>query len=124
MVVSVQVFGIPAVIAILGKGLVNVKEGVMQGMNDAALHLQTQVKRSIAGREAEPASVDTGRLLNSVDFNTTPNSAQVFTDIEYSKFIEFGTTKFKGRHHFQNSANRSREEIGRILQRAVKININ
>lgn len=124
MVVSIQVIGVPTALAFLGKGLGNVKKGVMQGMNDVGLHMLNQVKRSVAGREAEPRSVDTSTFQQSLQFTATPSSAKIFSLISYAKFLEFGTTKMKARHHFQNSLNRNKAEIAKILQREVVSSVN
>ncbi len=124
MVVSINVTGKRQAIAVLGKGLINVKNGIRQGMAEVGLLMQTQVKRSIAGREAEPTSVDTGRLLNSVEFTANPQNVSIFTPVPYGKFIEHGTTKFTGRHHFQNSLNRNKKKIKEILQREVSASVS
>ena len=114
-ITSINIFGVKGAKLLLAKELVQTKANVAEGLNRAALHMQSQVKRSIAGREAEPTSVDTGRLLNSVEFEVTDKNASVFTFVPYGIKIEDGTSRFRGRHHFRNSLNRNRLEIQRIL---------
>lgn len=116
MVVSINVIGVKSTKLMLAKSLVKTKANVAKGLFEAANHMRNQVKRSIAGREAEPTSVDTGRLLGSVDIEVTKDNASIFTLVPYGKFIEDGTTKFKGRHHFRNSLNRNKDKISRIMK--------
>lgn len=119
MVLNFQVFGLNTTQAKLLKSSVIVQQGIKESMPKIGMLLQSKVKSSIAGREAEPASVDTGRLLNSVDFKTTNTEADVFTDVDYGKYIEFGTSKTQARHHFRNSLNRNKEEVRKIVANAV-----
>jgi len=89
------------------------------GIKEAIMFVQNEVKLSIAGRKAEPTSVDTGRLLNSVDTRIENNDGVVFTDISYSKFLEFGTSRIKPRRHFNNTKDRSKLKIKSIIQNRV-----
>ncbi len=90
------------------------------GLRKAALLLQREVKLSIAGRRAEPTSVDTGRLLNSVDIKITAKDAEIFSEIPYAKFIEFGTTRVKARKHFNNSKDRNAQKIVNVLKSELR----
>lgn len=45
-----------------------------------------------ASAAGQPPAVDTGRLVNSITFKKTGTaSAEVFTDVEYGPWLEFGT---------------------------------
>ena len=90
------------------------------GLKKASLFLQGEVKESIAGRKAEPTSVDTGRFLNSVDFNVGKKNAKVFTLLKYAKFLEFGTSHIRARKHFRNSKDRNKGKIANIIRTVVK----
>ena len=120
MVVSLNITGVKKTGIMLATSLKRIKIGQKEGLRKAALFMQGKVKSSIAGREAEPTSVDTGRLLNSVEFNSSKENAVVFTLVPYAKFIEDGTTKFQGRHHFRNSSNRNKGEVHDIINREIK----
>ena len=74
------------------------------GVRDATLLVHRQVKTSIAHGDNAEIAVDTGRFLNSVDFDMFGDSGRVFSDLEYAKFIEFGTSKMESRPHFRNTA--------------------
>ena len=89
------------------------------GTEKAGVFIQGEVKESIAGRKAEPRSVDTGRLLNSVGVKFAGLRSEVFTSLGYAKFLEFGTTKITARKHFSNSAARNKSEVKKIIQKEV-----
>lgn len=97
---------------------VEVKEKI--GLTKAAIFMQGEVKQSIAGHRAEKNSVDTGRFLNSVDINVGKTDAVIFSDLEYSKFLEYGTSKFNGRHHFRNTKNRNKSKAIEIVNNEIK----
>jgi len=97
------------------------KEAISQSVRYATLELQNQVKISIAQGTNAPVAVDTGRFLNSVDFEPIDsNSAKVFTDIEYAKFIEYGTSKMQSRPHFRNTAMVVHDGIKEIFKNEIK----
>ncbi|KKL81183.1 hypothetical protein LCGC14_1997270 [marine sediment metagenome] len=124
MVVSMNVTGKTAAIAFLARGFKDVKTGLNSGFTEVGLHMLNQVKRSIAGREAEHVSVDTGVLLNSPQFTATPLNVSIFTLLDYAEFIENNPDIVGGpRKHFQNSLNRNLDEITRILKKEVKSNV-
>lgn len=88
-----------------------------KGVANATLHINNEVRSSITGQRAEKRSVDTSRFLQSV----TPDTKKgiVFTNIPYSKFLEFGTSKMKARKHFSNSAFREKGKVKEIIQNEV-----
>lgn len=60
-------------------------------VKDAAYLMQREVKASIGGQRGEPKSWDTGTLLRSVHTrNIAPGEYEVFTDIEYAPYVEYG----------------------------------
>lgn len=82
--------------------------------------LEGEVKDSIAGRGPEPTSVDTGRFLNSVRTDNSKKLMSVVrTDIFYSKFLEYGTSRIRARRHFQNSSNRRKPIIVKAIKKAI-----
>lgn len=108
--------GVPEFKAFMEKKQANLQKLIPSGIRKATLYLHGKVKTSIARGTNAPVAVDTGRFLNSVDFDSTGNQARVFTDLEYAKFIEFGTSKMKSRPHFRNTAfietKKIRDEMG------------
>ena len=91
-----------------------------QALKKATFFMQGEVKSSIAGQRAEPTSVDTGRSLNSVDINVGNKDAIVFSDVEYAKYLEYGTSRIKPRSHFRNSVARNKEKVREILVEDIK----
>lgn len=87
----------------------------------AAIYMQGEVKSSIAGQRAEMTSVDTGRFLNSINYQAIQTLARVWTDIEYAKFLEYGTSKMNARHHFFNSVARNQAKVTEILKENIKV---
>ncbi len=121
MVVSVTIKGNLALQKKLELASVAVSLGAMNGIVKAGLHLQGEVKESIAGRKAEPTSVDTGRLLNSVDLLLRKFEAVVFSNVPYAGAIEFNPNIFRGpRRHFNNSLARNRTRIREFIQEGIR----
>jgi len=115
--ISISVEGIPAVKKFLKNKDANIGIQLKKGMVDSSVFLQGEVKQSIAGRRAEHISVDTGRFLNSVEFQVKEFEGQVFSKIPYAQKLEYGTDfKNSPRKHFRNSADRSKEKIKQIIQ--------
>ena len=111
MSLKVEILGVKETIQFLRDSGKKIDNNAMQGINQAALFMQGEVKESIAGRRAEPTSVDTGRFLNSISLATSKNQAIIFTDIEYAKFLEYGTSRIFPRMHFRNSLSRNTNKI-------------
>jgi len=90
-------------------------------IHDAGFFYEGEVKESIAGRRAEPTSVDTGNLMRSVGTdNKQEFMSVVSTPVGYAKFIEFGTSKFGSRPHFRNSLRRNEKKIIRFVRDKIK----
>lgn len=89
------------------------KEGLMQ----AGTFVQGEVKASIAGQREELTSVDTGRFLNSVDIAESGDmEVRIFSDIDYAKYLEYGTSKLDARQHFRNTAARVKKAVKEIIK--------
>lgn len=87
----------------------------------AADYVKEEVKESIVGNRAEPKSVDTGNFANSIGVKPAgDNELAVYTDVEYAKYLEYGTSKMDARHHFENTVFR----VGDKIKDIVKIEID
>src|SRR3990167_8544374 len=91
------------------KFLENLKKAKLKGSNialmDAGFFVQNEVKLSIAGQRSEPTSVDTGRFKNSIDVRRVGTyEVEIFTDIPYAKFLEYGTSKMAPRRHLDRKS--------------------
>src|SRR3990167_4027620 len=109
MTVTVNIKGVKEVQQMLERKRRQIDQNADVGINKATFFIQGEVKSSIAGQRAEPTSVDTGRFLNSIDVETRGNTGRVFTDVEYSKILEFGGTNRKPRKHFTNTVFRNKD---------------
>lgn len=96
------------------------KNEITKAMTKSAILIQGEVKESIAGRKAEPRSVDTGRFLNSVEFEASDDNAVIFSQIPYAKFLEWGTRYISPRKHFFNSAARNKANVMTIFKNKLK----
>jgi len=120
MAVSIKMEGIASTLAYLKAKDMAVGTKVKSALTKSAIFLQGEVKLSIAGKKAEFKSVDTGRFLNSVDFQAGKDSAQVFSKLPYAEKLEYGTNfKNSPRKHFRNSAARSSPKIKSIIQSEI-----
>ena len=120
MTVSMTVIGIPEAKRFLKKKNKRVDKLAQLGLSKAAIHIQGEVKMSIAGQRPEIKSVDTGRFLNSIDFSVGKFDATIFSKLSYAKFLEFGTSRFRGRKHFRNTKAREQSKAVRIVNKEIK----
>lgn len=118
--VKIEVLGTKQALLFLKNKENKIESNTEKGILKATLHLQNEVKESIAGRRPEPKSVDTGRFLNSVDISTTKDQGLIFSNISYAKYLEYGTSRIKARKHFNNSKDREKTNIAKIINNEVK----
>ena len=111
MSVKIELQGVKEFKKMMEKKQENIKIVLPEAVKKATLYLHGRVKESIARGINAPVAVDTGRFLNSVDFEAVGNEAKVFTELEYAKFIEFGTSKMMARPHFRNTAFKEQQKI-------------
>ena len=121
MSIKMEVLGIRDVERLLNAKTNDAKKAATAAIKESTLYVEGSVVESIAGRKAEPASVDTGRLKNSVKVKF-PNKyeGKVYTDVVYADHIEYGTSKFTGRHHFRNTAKREENKIRKFVNEKIK----
>lgn len=125
---SFSVFGADEVVRLIDTTIQKTKDAVVAGVRDSTVLAYGEIKNSIAGRRAETKSVDTGRLLNSIEYEYNSNQGKVFSKLEYAPYLEYGTSKITPRRHFRNSLARKRNEINKIMQdkisSATKVSIS
>lgn len=93
---------------------------IQAALFQGALFLEGETKESIAGHRAEPTSVDTGRFMSSVKSKTVDNeSVEVYSDVDYAQYLEFGTSKMSARSHFRNSADRNEGQVVKIVKKKL-----
>lgn len=121
MMVSIQVTGLSKVSAMLIMKNKAALTAVAKGVKEAGFYIEGQVKQSIAGKKAEPKSVDTGRFLGSVKTKTPkPLVAVVESDVEYGPVLEFGGVNRPPRKHFANTAMREQKKVSDFINKKIK----
>ncbi len=92
-----------------------------KAISQAGFFIEGEVKQSIAGRRAEPRSVDTGRFLNSVkNVQSKPLTAKIESNVKYAGVLEFGTSRRRPRRHFSNTSKRNEKKVRDFVQRELK----
>lgn len=88
-----------------------------EGIHEAGLFLEGEVKESIAGARAEPRSVDTGHFMQSVSTNNeTILESEISSMVEYAQYLEYGTSRIQPRRHFQNTLVRNQDKVKAFVQ--------
>lgn len=93
---------------------------VTQTMQTVAFHMEGKIKESVAGRAAEPRSVDTGLFLRSIIGTAEHLTATIMSLVSYSKELEFGTSKKPPRSHFRNSLAREKTAVTKFIKDAIQ----
>ena len=119
--VQIEIKGVSEVLTRLRKLGKDIKQGSDVGAFLAANMIQNEVQESIIGNRAEPRSVATGRFANSITLNKLKDSEFiVFTDVEYAKYLEYGTSSLQPRSHFRNTLFRNQKKIKEIIENEIK----
>lgn len=119
-IVTYEVLGMAETIAELTKKNKLITTEIEIALARSATFVKEEVKESIAGHRPEEKSVDTGNLLNSIQIDKL-NSKEfsIGTDVEYAKYLEYGTNKMNPRSHFTNTAERSKETVAKEIDLAM-----
>jgi len=134
--VNVEIQGINEVLQRLQKNQKRIITSKNIELVRTANFIQNEVQESIIGNRAEPKSVDTGTLGNSIDIKLEgKESAVIFpkrekyknsdtTTEDVAKFMEYGTTKMKNpRRHFGNTKDRNEKKVVNKFKQAVNLAI-
>ena len=119
MTIRIEITGIKEALGKIDTENNKIRLEIAKGVEEAGLIVEAEVKLSIAGQRSEPRSVDTGRLLGSVTSYARGLIATVETDIEYAKYLEYGTVRISPRLHFRNSAVRKRQDVINAIKRRI-----
>ena len=131
-VVDFEVRGVGATIARLQAAGIAVKDGADLGVVKAGTFIEEEVKESIAGRRAEQRNVDTGRLINDVEFKKTGEAEGVVSPQgerypegtntrEVATVLEFGAQGRMPQPHFRNTEKRNKGNVRNIIDKAIKL---
>ena len=69
---------------------------------------------SIAQDVKERAPVKTGKLRDSIQFETKDTTATIFSDVEYALYVEVGTSKMKAQPYFRPALNNVMEHVDKL----------
>jgi hypothetical protein len=141
---SVTIEGGPALNAALALVAQDARRHVEDAVNATGLELRTDIikryqqgpktgilyvlrspdREHRASAPGEAPATDTGRLANSVLFRSLPSArAEVFTDVVYGAYLEFGTQRIAPRPAWRPAAEAAtpkfRERLERALRRAT-----
>jgi len=110
--VNVEIKGVAEALRIIRNKGKDIIDGKDAKVFQAANFLQQEIQESITGNRVEEMSVDTGNFGNSITVDKEAElKYSVYTDVEYAKFLEYGTVYIAPRMHFRNSLARNKAKI-------------
>ena len=122
--ISLQVKGIDKITAKLNEMSDTLITNTSIALQESGILLQEEIEASIDGQRSEHRSVDTGAFLKSINLDLAPNGIAVYSDLDYAKFLEYGTSKIEERRHFRNSLARIKPIITSKFKYALKQTID
>ena len=115
--VTVEIKGVSEAIRRIREKGQDIIKGKDSKVFQAANFIQQEVQESIVGNRLEPKSVATGNFANSIEVKKIKdNEYSVYTDVEYAKFLEYGTSKMAPRKHFRNTVYTQRKKAIDIIK--------
>lgn len=131
-VVNFQVLGISETVRMLQVVGKKIEAGADFGVVRAGTFIAGEVKESIAGNRVEHKSVDTGLLINSIEFDKTGKAEGVIrpkrdaypngqNTQDVATILEFGTSRIHPRSHFRNTKTRTQSKAKDIIKKEIKL---
>lgn len=119
--VQVEILGINDTRLFLKQQKIVISNAAEKGLVQAATFVGKEVQESIIGNRSEKRSVDTGAFGNSITIKAEgKNSIIIYPEnIPYAEYLEFGTSKLPARRHFENTKNRTKEIMYRMLENEI-----
>lgn len=116
----VEITGIKETVRALKKYSKKTQKNVNKAIHDAGFFIEAEVKESIAGRRAEPTSVDSGMFMRSIKTDNSRRYVSVVQDgVFYGKFLEHGTSRIRPRRHFHNTAKRNEKKVNEFVRKQI-----
>ena len=135
-IIDFELRGVGPVIADLRRKGKDVANNVDLAVIKMGAYIEEEVKESIAGARSETRSVDTGRLINSIEVKHIEDSHVIIAPKrmrypgskidtqQVATILEYGTSRISARRHFRNTEARNikkvRKEIDKAVQQSVK----
>ena len=69
---------------------------------------------------AQRAPVDTGRLKNSIKHKTASRHVDIYTDVEYASYQEFGTSRIAPKYFMKNGIESNLNKYKEIIESELK----
>lgn len=85
-------------------------------INDALKEISEPVVNTIKSN----TPVDTGKLRDSIKSKVKDNEVEFYSDVEYAKYVEFGTSKQKGKHMMRDGMMSNVSNMKTILEKNLK----
>ena len=123
MSVSINIVGISSVKAFLAAKGKEATERANDAIIKAGFFIEGEIVQSIAGRRAEPRSVDTGFFMGSI-LSVQPKLLTSDMDsnnypVGYAPHLEFGTSRMRPRRHFKNTAKRNEKKVKDFIEKEI-----
>ena len=67
--------------------------GLQKGLEKVGLIVERQAKINVTQSPPSHPQVQTGRLRSSITHNVSPGEVEIGSNVVYSKYLEFGTSK-------------------------------
>ena len=94
--------------------LTEFKHEIEDGVNRA----MEAIGKDVMERAKEYCPVDTGRLRDSITYETGDMSVAVGSDVEYAAYVELGTSKMAAQPYLRPALEESGKDIAEELERA------
>ena len=111
--VVVKIEGLGQLLAACAKADTEVQTRAARALLASALRIETEAKQR--------CPVDTGRLRSSIrsDVDETKLEGQVWTNVKYAPFVEFGTSKQHAQPYMTPAAELERPKIIAALEQLI-----
>jgi len=135
MSIAIRLEGSAELQAALRRASGEIKQAVSRAVVGTALELQGNIKTSIArgpasGRDrgdgsrasapGQPPMTDTGRLVNSIEFDRIGDlTATVGSKLAYATYLEYGTSRMEARPFFRPAVEQIGPKYIERLERAI-----
>ena len=98
------------------------KDKVLSQIKQAKAKTIEETGKFIAEKAASNAPVDTGALAKSYTYQVGEDEVLVGSNLEYSIFVELGTSRQPAQPHLVPALEENMSQIGSLAKEAMKIN--
>lgn len=121
MTVSIKIEGIRKVQNFLNGKNKEAIEAANKAIVKSGFYVQEKVQDSLAHGTNAQKAFDTGRLTQSVKAESKQKLVStISSNVDYAKFIEYGTSKMSARPHFRNTAKKEEVKVQDFVNAEIK----